>query len=87
MDITCYGCFLELHHPHRYDELCREEKETLKIHGKVLGKMLKKVVTAFSKRMRMCRGGAKKKERRMQFEYDPKSYAFNFDDGIEEPSR
>jgi len=45
---------------------------------------LKKVVKAFTKRLRMCSGGAKEKEKSMQFQYDPKSYALNFDDGIRE---
>ena len=40
--------------------------------------------THFMRKLKTYSGGAKnKKKRRMQFQYDPKSYALNFDDGIE----
>ncbi|ESW08980.1 hypothetical protein PHAVU_009G090600 [Phaseolus vulgaris] len=83
MFITSNGCFRELCAAHRFDELCREEQNTLKVHRKRLGKKLKKVVKAFPKRLKMCSGGAKEKEKSMRFQYDPKSYALNFDDGIQ----
>ncbi|WVZ20982.1 hypothetical protein V8G54_008304 [Vigna mungo] len=71
--------------PHRYDELCREKKETSKVHRKkLLGKKLKKAMKAFTKRLKMRNGGAKEKEKRRKFQYDPKSYALNFDNGIKE---
>ncbi|QCE16276.1 hypothetical protein DEO72_LG11g3289 [Vigna unguiculata] len=84
MVITSYGGFRELRAPHRYGGLCREEQETSKVDRKRLGKKVKKAVKAFTTRLRMRSGGAKEKEKSRKFQYDPKSYALNFDDGIKE---
>lgn len=83
--------------PHRYDT-CQEEEEQEAVvddHQNWLLKKLKKKVKAlpeilvgpkwkscFARKLRVC-SGWKKKKRRMQFQYDPKSYALNFDDGKE----
>lgn len=95
MAITHYcGCFRVFYA--RY-ESCREQQETLKVHRNWLQKKLKRVVKALSeilvwpkksfslRRLRTCISEAKEMKRKMQFQYDPKSYALNFDDGsIEE---
>jgi len=94
MAIIDCGCFRGLYSPHRYDP-CKEEQETVKDNRKWLAKKLKKVMKALLenlvwpkgksfclRRLRTC-SGAKNKKRKMQFQYDPKSYALNFDDGIE----
>ncbi|XP_027356905.1 uncharacterized protein LOC113866222 [Abrus precatorius] len=90
MGITYCGCFRGLYSPHRY-ESCQDEQETMKHHRNLLTKKLKKVLSAILKwpkgkrfslrRLRICSGLNEK--RKIQFQYDPKSYALNFDDGAE----
>ncbi|KAF5748149.1 hypothetical protein HS088_TW04G00099 [Tripterygium wilfordii] len=87
----CCGCFKGLYFGHKYrkayllhqQEETRQEswlvtktKKMREISEVLAGPRWKNFIRSFSS------NGVSKK-RRMQFQYDPKSHALNFDDGIE----
>ncbi|KAK7351365.1 hypothetical protein VNO77_10760 [Canavalia gladiata] len=81
--ITYCGCFRGLYSTHGY-EWCHGKQETVKDHRKWLAQKLKKMMKALSDVL-VCPSCTRtnNKKRKMQFQYDPKSYALNFDDGVE----
>ncbi|KAG5018601.1 hypothetical protein AAZX31_06G062700 [Glycine max] len=94
--LNCFRVLYAPQGPHRYESR-GEEQETLEIRRKWLRKKLERAMKVLSeilvwpkksfslRRLRTCISEAKEMKRKMQFQYDPKSYALNFDDGsIEE---
>ncbi|KAL2346686.1 hypothetical protein Fmac_000686 [Flemingia macrophylla] len=74
MGITYCSCFRVLYAPHKEED------------GNWLGKKLKKVMKVLLESLVWPKKDTSclRKKRRMLFQYDPKSYALNFDVGVDQ---